>query len=183
MAESGMNLFNGTLAVAFSIIILTPASIIDDSTGPYASTSYSPDHESFISKFEAFLARASACQDIFAPTVASSSNAGLSSQSSRLAPAGMSVRKRQLILIEDLPNILHPNTRSFFHAALQSLVASPSSTPVPIVIIVSDSGIRGEASDERLANGSWGTDRDGVLDIRMVLSKELLGGPYVTQIG
>jgi cell cycle checkpoint protein len=51
------------------------------------------------------------------------------------------------------------------------------------VIIVSDAGMRGEASDERLANGvGWGKDRDGVVDIRTVLSRDLLGGPYVTQI-
>ena len=93
------------------------------------------------------------------------------------------MRKRPILLLEDLPNILHSNTQSRFHAALQVLVASPTANPVPVIIIVSDAGIRGEASDERLASGAWGKDRDGVLDIRTVLSKDLLHGPYVTQIG
>ncbi|KAJ6466228.1 Rad17 cell cycle checkpoint protein-domain-containing protein [Mycena sanguinolenta] len=43
-------------------------------------------------------------------------------------------------------------------------------------------GIRGEASDEQSANGSWGKDRDSVLDPRTILPKDLLYGPYVTQI-
>lgn len=43
--------------------------------------------------------------------------------------------------------------------------------------------MRGEASDERLTNGTgWGKDRNGVVDVRTVLSRDLLGGPYVTQI-
>ena len=33
------------------------------------------------------------------------------------------------------------------------------------------------------SGGGWGKDKDGVVDIRTVLSRELLGGPYVTQIG
>lgn len=44
--------------------------------------------------------------------------------------------------------------------------------------------MRGEASDERIANGGgWGRDKDGVVDVRTVLSRDLLGGPYVTLIG
>jgi cell cycle checkpoint protein len=43
--------------------------------------------------------------------------------------------------------------------------------------------MRGEASDERLTNGvGWGKDKNGVVDIRSVLSRDLLGGPYVTHI-
>ncbi|KAJ6460973.1 Rad17 cell cycle checkpoint protein-domain-containing protein [Mycena sanguinolenta] len=139
----------------------------------------SSDHESLLSKFEAFLTRASTCQSIFAEPERDTKLSSSQSSSSTARPAA---RKRQIILLEDLPNILHANTQSRFHAALQALVMSPSMNPVPIVIIVSDAGIRGEASDERLANGSWGKDRDGVLDIRTVLPKDLLYGPYVTQI-
>ncbi|KAJ7263109.1 Rad17 cell cycle checkpoint protein-domain-containing protein [Mycena rebaudengoi] len=124
---------------------------------PPSSSSYSrpynADHEAHFSKFETFLARASSCQNVFA--------------TSDTASQSLSARKRYIILLEDLPNILHANTQSQFHAALQSLVASPTLNPVPIVIIVSDAGMRGEASDERLAAGSWGKDRD-VLDIRTV---------------
>ncbi|KAJ7148701.1 Rad17 cell cycle checkpoint protein-domain-containing protein [Mycena crocata] len=146
----------------------------DQSNG---SVSYDPDHESLFSKFEAFLTRASTCQNIFAEV--QDLERSISSQSS----SRLSAPKRQIILLEDLPNILHANTQSRFHAALQSLLASPTLNPVPIVVIVSDAGMRGEASDDRLASGSWGKDRDGVLDIRTVLSRDLLHGPYVTQIG
>lgn len=92
--------------------------------------------------------------------------------------------KHRLILLEDLPNILHEQTQAQFHAALESLVLSPlSNDSVPIIIIVSDAGIRGEAGDERTSEGSWSRDKGGVVDIRTVLSKNLLHGPYVTQIG
>ncbi|KAJ6551690.1 Rad17 cell cycle checkpoint protein-domain-containing protein [Mycena capillaripes] len=150
---------------------------------PEADDSYRPnydsDHENLFSKFEAFLTRASTCQTIFTDTERDSKLSSSQSSSSTRSPA----RKQQIILLEDLPNILHAKTQSQFHAALQSIVTSPTVNPVPIVIIVSDAGVRGEASDERLANGSWGKDRDGILDIRTVLSKDLLHGPYVTQIG
>ncbi|KAF8218236.1 Rad17 cell cycle checkpoint protein-domain-containing protein [Mycena galopus ATCC 62051] len=148
--------------------------------------------ESLFSKFEAFLTRASTCQPIFSAaatatttdtdrlSLSSSSSPSQSSSSPTTRPAA---RKRQIILLEDLPNILHANTQARFHAALHALVTSPAPNPVPIVIIVSDTGTRGEASDERMAGGAWGRDRDGVLDIRTVLSKDLLNGPYVTQIG
>ncbi|KAF7368901.1 Rad17-domain-containing protein [Mycena venus] len=141
--------------------------------------SYDSDQESLFSKFEAFLTRASTCQTIFADTERDTRLSSSQSSSS----THPTTRKQQIILLEDLPNILHANTQSRFHAALQGLVTSPSLNPVPIVVIVSDAGVRGEASDERLASGSWGKDRDGVLDIRTVLSKDLLHGPYVTQIG
>ncbi|KAJ7916174.1 Rad17 cell cycle checkpoint protein-domain-containing protein [Mycena leptocephala] len=157
-------------------------SSLGDDPQPDGSTfhqPYNPDHESLFSKFEAFLTRASTCQTIFTDNEKDTKLSSSQSSSSTRSTG----RKRQIILLEDLPNILHANTQSRFHAALQSLVASPALSPVPIVIIVSDAGVRGEASDERLSNGSWGKDRDGILDIRTVLSKDLLHGPYVTQIG
>ncbi|KAK7029736.1 Rad17-domain-containing protein [Favolaschia claudopus] len=145
----------------------------------YAQT-YDSDQEGLFSKFEAFLTRASTCQTIFTdnerdPKLSSSQ----SSSSSRTTPT----RNRQIILLEDLPNILHANTQSRFHAALQAIVTAQLVDPIPIVIIVSDAGLRGEASDERLASGSWGKGRDGVLDVRTIIPKDLLHGPYVTQIG
>jgi len=50
-----------------------------------------------------------------------------------------------------------------------------------VVIIVSDTGVRGEVGDERMAagGGKWGKD---VVDIRSVLPAGLLGSAYVTQI-
>ncbi|KAJ7078487.1 Rad17 cell cycle checkpoint protein-domain-containing protein [Mycena epipterygia] len=180
MGESSPNVFGGTeLAYLFPPPVLILNKILDDHQ---SSTNH--DHESLFSKFEAFLTRASTCQTIFADAQAADRNPQhSSSQSESSSSSRLATRKRQILLLEDLPNILHANTQSRFHAALQSLVASPTASPVPIVIIVSDAGIRGEASDERLATGSWGKDRDGVLDIRTVLSKDLLQGPYVTQIG
>jgi len=63
------------------------------------------------------------------------------------------------------------------------VVSSPSSPPVPVIIVVSNAGMRGEANDERMASGGgWGRDREQVVDVRTVLPKDLLGGPYVTQI-
>jgi cell cycle checkpoint protein len=116
-------------------------------------------------KFEAFLARASSCQNLFTAPSQSTTKA-----------------RRQVILLEDLPNILHNDTKSRFHAAVQSLINTSGDCPVPLVFVISDSGLRGEASDERHAAGSWGKDRDGILDIRTVIPASLLHGPYVTQI-
>ncbi|KAJ7713743.1 Rad17 cell cycle checkpoint protein-domain-containing protein [Mycena metata] len=149
---------------------------------------YTSDHESLFSKFEAFLTRASTCQTIFADASdrgAKLSSSSPSSSSSNTNATQPHKRKRQLILLEDLPNILHAATQQRFHAALQSLIGAPQVDPVPVVVIVSDAGTRGEARDERLANGVWGGGRegDGVLDVRVVLGRDLLGGPYVTEIG
>ncbi|GLB41209.1 putative rad17 cell cycle checkpoint protein [Lyophyllum shimeji] len=144
-----------------------------------SSRTYVPDGEGMFSKFEAFLNRASSCQNLF--TTPAPSHVGSFSQS---PPTSASTRQRHIILLEDLPNIVHPATQAKFHAALQSLVSSPvSATPVPVVIIVSDTGVRGEAADEQMDSGrGWGKSNDGLVDIRTVLPRDLLGGPYVTQI-
>ncbi|KAF7325912.1 hypothetical protein MKEN_00442000 [Mycena kentingensis (nom. inval.)] len=122
------------------------------------------EHENLFSKFETFLERALTCNTVFGPS---------SSQ-----------QKRRIVLLEDLPNILHGETRARFHAALQALVASPDPNPIPVVIVVSDAGTRGEAADERLmSGGGWkGRERDDALDVYTILPRELLNGPYVTQI-
>ncbi|KAG5642066.1 hypothetical protein DXG03_003643 [Asterophora parasitica] len=128
---------------------------------------FDPATEAPFSKFEAFLHRASSCQNLF------TSRAGSSSKSQ---PA------RHIILLEDLPNILHPGTQAQFHAAIQGLVASSvSNPPVPIVIVISDAGVRGEAGDDRM--GARAKASEGVVDVRTALPRDLLGGPYVTQIG
>lgn len=126
--------------------------------------SFGEDYESLFTKFEAFMTRASACQNVFAgPSQAQA--------------------KRRIVLLEDIPNILHQKTQERFHEALNALVTSPpSNPPVPLVVVISDAGLRGMAVDERMANGGgFGKDKQ-VVDIRSVLSKNLLGGPYVTQI-
>jgi len=95
-----------------------------------------------------------------------------------------SIAKKRVILLEDLPNILHQKIQIQFHEALNSLVTSPpSNPPVPVIIIISDAGTRGEARDERRAEGGgWGKDQTQAMDLRTVLPKNLLGGPYVTEI-
>lgn len=91
--------------------------------------------------------------------------------------------KRRIILLEDIPNILHEKTQARFHEALNALVTSPpSNPPVPLVVIVSDAGLRGIALDERMSDGGGLRKDKQVVDVRSVLSKDLLGGPYVTEI-
>jgi cell cycle checkpoint protein len=125
-------------------------------------------YEGLFTKFEAFLTRASTCPNVF------------SGSSNKAQPP-----KKRVILLEDLPNILHSKTQTRFHEALNAFATSPpSSPPTPLVIVISDAGTRGEASDERLAEGGgWGKEKAQVVDVRTVLSKDLLGGPYVTEIG
>ena len=156
-----------------------------DASNSYASTGQSPhpsnheqDFESLFTKFETFLNRATSCQSVFShPTPGSSSKTA--SQSAK-----PSAPQRRIVLLEDLPNILHPQTQASFHTSLKALVdSSPSSPPVPVIIVVSNAGMRGEANDERMAGGGgWGRDKEQVVDVRTVLPKDLLGGPYVTQI-
>ncbi|KAJ3772800.1 Rad17 cell cycle checkpoint protein-domain-containing protein [Lentinula raphanica] len=140
--------------------------------------------ETSFTKFRLFLERASRCQNVFRTTStlttstpsASSSSSPSSNSNSNLVP------QRRIILLEDLPNILHASIRSQFHEAIRSLVENADPDPVPIIIIISDSGMRGEAGDERLASGAWGRDQDGAVDIRNVLPKDVLHGPYVREI-
>ena len=142
-----------------------------------SSTEFYPEfdqnYEAIFTKFEAFLTRASTCKNIFS---------NIDSQPSQSKTTKSSPR-RHVILLEDLPNILHARTQAQFHEALNSLVASaPANPAVPLVIIISDAGIRGEANDERISAGSE-RNKTQVVDVRTVLSKDLLGGPYVTEIG
>ncbi|KIM86641.1 hypothetical protein PILCRDRAFT_64773, partial [Piloderma croceum F 1598] len=145
------------------------------------------DQEALFTKFQAFLTRASSCQSIFSPSPAAPLPTPSSSQSTPTKPPKhifTPTPKRHIILLEDLPNILHPRTQSQFHAALQGLVDSPVVNGVPVVIIVSDAGVRGEVGDdERIAGGGAGRWGKEVVDIRSVLPAGLLGSAYVTQIG
>ncbi|KAF5391137.1 hypothetical protein D9757_003028 [Collybiopsis confluens] len=118
--------------------------------------------DSMFNKFQIFLERASKCQSLF----------NMSS-----FPGN-----QRIILLEDLPNILHSDTRSQFHDTIRSLLETNDPSPVPIVIVLSDSGTRGEAGDERLASGSWAKDQDNAIEIRTLLPKDILHGPYVCEI-
>ena len=129
--------------------------------------------EGLFARFESFLTRAATCSSIFSAT-SSSKTPGLNESS-----------RPRIILLEDLPNVLHHETQTRFHQALVSLVNSPpSEPPVPVVIIVSDAGMRGEEWDERIMEGrGFGRDKNQVVDGRAVIPKELLHSVYVTEIG
>lgn len=88
---------------------------------------------------------------------------------------------RQIILLEDLPNVLHPGTADAFHSALKDYIASPSS--VPIVLVISDAGTRGEDPDNDAAGGrGLGQWRKQVIDVRSVIPHTILNSPYFREI-
>jgi len=155
-----------------------------------------PDTEALFDKFQAFLTRAMSCSNIFGGDTSATTSQLLSqSQGHRMqnctgvhAALQIHPQKRQVVLLEDLPNLLHAPTQARFQAALQSLcVANKSSNPgPPVVIIVSDSGLRAEQPDDDTWDGGnsgrrWGRPED--VDIRTVLGSALLASPYVTCIG
>jgi cell cycle checkpoint protein len=123
------------------------------------------DRESLISKFSNFLNRASAYGALEFTSASSS------------AP---SPSNKRLILLEDLPNILHTATRDAFHIALEQFVLAPTTTSCPLVIIVSDAGTRGESGGDNGA--SWRNRVNDAIDARMVLPKHLQNSPYVADI-
>lgn len=167
-------------------------------------------YEGLSDKFRNFLARASSCRSVFGTQAIPSqskpqplsqlqshsrsstqsqsqprSSASISaSQSSASVPTAKPYEKRQVILVEDLPNILHPGTQAAFHVALEAFVALPDTSAAPLVLIVSDAGLRGEDTEADGAGGStsWRRAKEAV-DIRSVLPPQLVGSPYVTQIG
>jgi cell cycle checkpoint protein len=127
------------------------------------------DTEALFDKFQAFLKRASACHNIFSTQSPASTSSGRPS-------------KRHLILLEDLPNILHFPTQVRFHSALQSLCGSSEVGP-PLVIITSDSGLRGENTDDAWdGTGSTRWSKKETIDFRSVLGVDLCTSPYVTRI-
>ncbi|KAH8109931.1 P-loop containing nucleoside triphosphate hydrolase protein [Phellopilus nigrolimitatus] len=144
------------------------------------------ERETLNQKFETFLTRAASCRTL---SGASSRPAMLSAPSQTRFPtstasssiSSSSQTRRQVILLEDLPNILHQPTQAVVHAALESFVATPASTPM--IIIISDASTRGDVRDERLSHGggSYLTARETV-DIRTVLPPNFIGGPFVRQI-
>ncbi|EIM79666.1 uncharacterized protein STEHIDRAFT_163490 [Stereum hirsutum FP-91666 SS1] len=108
-----------------------------DNHNPYDDDPY----ESTMDKFEAFLTRAGSYRSIFSSSLPFSSSLSPSSAasgpssprtrtSSQQPPQKQQQQKQQLILLEDLPNILHPSVRDRFHAALKAYLAVPSSSAV-----------------------------------------------------
>ncbi|KAG6379990.1 Rad17 cell cycle checkpoint protein-domain-containing protein [Boletus reticuloceps] len=158
-----------------------PSVFTNDEPGPNEGLDF--DAETLFDKFQAFLTRAMACNSIFGHHNATRIRSQTQSSTQRSS-------KRQLILLEDLPNLLHQPTQMRFQAALRSLCIPTSNLSEPpgppIVIILSDSGLRAEQPDD----DNWGAgssarrwDKKEVLDIRNVLGPELLTSPYVTRIG
>ncbi|KAG8989069.1 Cell cycle checkpoint protein rad17, partial [Tulasnella sp. 427] len=141
------------------------------------------DYESLSLKFQTFLERASTYHTLsFSPTQLSSSfslSQHPSAMPPPIQPPQTPTNQKQLILIEDLPNITHLPTRESFHAALIAFANAPDPPACPIVFVISNAGSRGEAKDER----GWGKREveDGV-DVRSVVPRELLGGPYFIEI-
>ncbi|KAI9509328.1 Rad17-domain-containing protein [Russula earlei] len=70
--------------------------------------------------------------------------------------------RRKLVLVEDLPNILHPAVRSRFHDALRAHVEREWDV-APLVLVISDAGARAEGD----SNGE--RSRDQVIDARTVI--------------
>ncbi|KAI0689660.1 Rad17 cell cycle checkpoint protein-domain-containing protein [Cytidiella melzeri] len=145
------------------------------------------EYEGLSDKFHAFLSRAANSNSIFASTSISKTSARpheLSQHPSSL-PSQRSTTKyqsRRVVLLEDLPNILHPPTQAAFQSSLQSLVVG-GSTSSPVVIIISDAGVRGESSVDGIsAPQTWKGKAREVIDVRTVLPPSLLNSPYVTQI-
>ena len=121
------------------------------------------EYEGLSEKFHKFLTRATSCRSIFD------------------SHASTSKTKRQIILLEDLPNILHPPTQRAFHESLQALISSAETAVVPVVIIVSDAGVRGETGDDASASVSaWKGGAKETVDLRTVIPPALWNSPYVT---
>ncbi|OBZ77252.1 Cell cycle checkpoint protein RAD17 [Grifola frondosa] len=147
------------------------------------------EFEGLSEKFQTFLTRASNCRSIFSGAAThtttfspSQSQSRPSQSSSMFTPSPSPINaKRQIILLEDLPNILHASTQAAFHAALEAFVASPDPGVAPLVIIVSDAGLRGENTDDDV--DAWRGRKKEAVDVRNVLPPSLLNSPYVTQIG
>lgn len=113
-----------------------------------------------LKKFQEFLTRASTSKSVF------------------MGPSPRSTA-RQVIVLEDLPNILHADTRDKFHDTLRLFVQRQTLKDgeyIPLVVIVSDLGARGELEDTPTRG------RNEALEIRSTLPTDLLSAPCVTQI-
>lgn len=93
-----------------------------------------------------------------------------------------STSNRQLILIEDLPNVLELHTRQSVHDAFRTHCNQYRPFNVPIVVIISDSGVRGSGgnADENAQYGS-NLNKD-VIDTRAMIPNDILDGPYCITI-
>ena len=141
-------------------------------------TSNGIDFEGLSDKFHTFLSRATNSASVLSAPASAPVSSQCSSSSQRTSS---SAHGRRVVLLEDLPNILHPPTQAAFQSSLYSAVVNQAYTP-PVVIIISDAGVRGERDIDGFSSQTWkGKGRD-VVDVRTVLPPSLLHSPYVTQI-
>ncbi len=84
-------------------------------------------------------------------------------------------RRRKLVLVEDLPNILHPAVRSRFHEALRVHLERASDV-APLVLVISDAGVSVEGASNS------GRGRDVAIDVRTVVPPELSSTSLFTEI-
>jgi hypothetical protein len=80
------------------------------------------------------------------------------------------------VLVEDLPNILHPAVRSRFHDALRTHVERALDV-APLVLVISDAGVSAEGG----SNGG-GRVRDLVIDVRTIVPPGLSSASLFTEI-
>jgi cell cycle checkpoint protein len=85
-------------------------------------------------------------------------------------------RRRKLVLVEDLPNILHSTVRSRFHEALRVHLERASDV-APLVLVISDAGVSAEGD----SNNGRGR-RDMAIDARTVVPPELSSTSLVREI-
>lgn len=114
------------------------------------------DYESFPVKFGSFMSRAANFSPLMSePQIPGSQN--------------------HIILLEDLPNLSYAPTLQAFHAALINHIET---SDIPVVIIVSNAGIRGQTKDEE----GWSSRQSTVPTAFNILPPALRGGPFVTQV-
>lgn len=128
--------------------------------------SFSTDRISLSRKFENFLARGSEYSALSFPSTS--------------AAAASTSSARRLLLIDDIPNIQNSSTREAFHEALTQFVETLSETSCPIVIIVSEAGLRVDSSNND--TNSWYSRQQEAITFKTVLPKALQGSPAVANI-
>jgi cell cycle checkpoint protein len=88
--------------------------------------------------------------------------------------------RRRLLLVDDLPNIQNHAIKEAFHAALEAFVESSGSSTCPLVVIISDAGVRAEMSQSD--GNSWRSKQQDTIDFRSVFPKSLQTSPLVEQV-
>jgi cell cycle checkpoint protein len=109
-------------------------------------------------KFQAFMNRASGMVPLATSSIVENLNSS-----------------RQVVLLEDLPNLLHAPTLQTFQSTLADHIENSEH---PIVLVISDAGSRGEHRDEE----GWLGRQSSTMDVRTIIPPSLLQSPYVTRI-